>query len=226
MRKLAAMKNTKSNHLEGTLHLNENAGDPVDDVTELHYKVNEEWLGYARHELPDATWLMPGQSTRVLLTFAQSTPMLPSLSIGNELDAYRSARKIGMLHITDVSAPPFVDSTAALGQTWLEPESPAWTGVTILISVVYLVFAVLTVWLAANAYAPCKSNFEGGCSMGRAIMAIASLIPAATVSILGVLVKRQLDKFSALGPRMALAHSLLWIVPLIYILITLYAMFN
>lgn len=219
------MKNAKGNHLEGILHLNENAGDPVDDVTGLHYKVNNEQLGYARHELPDATWLMPGQSTRVLLTFVQPDPMLPSLGVGRELDAYRSTRKIGTLHITNVAAPPFADSTEALGQTRLEPESPTWTDVTILISV-YLVFAVLTGYLAANAYAPCESNFEGGCSMGRAMMAIASLVPAATVSILGVLVKRQMDKFSALASRIAPAHSLLWVVPLIYILITLYAMFR
>ena len=62
--------------------------------------------------------------------------------------------------------------------------------------------------------------------MGRAMMAIASLVLAATVSILGVLVKRQIDKFSALASRMAFAYGLLWVVPLIYILTTLYIMFR
>jgi hypothetical protein len=224
--KLSPMKNAKGNHFEGIFHLSEDAGDPVDDVTELHYKVNDERLGYARQELPDATWLMPGQSTRALLTFVRPNPMLPSLGVGRILDAYRATRKIGTLHITAVSTPLFGGSTEALGQTRLEPQSPARTGVTILISVVYLVFAVLTVHLAVNAHAPCESNFEGGCSMGRAMMAIASLVPAATASVLGVLVKRQMDKFSALASRRALAHSLLWVVPLIYILITLYAMFG
>jgi hypothetical protein len=218
------MKNAKGNHLEGIFHLNEDAGNPIDDVTELHYKVNDERLGYARHELPDATWLMPGRSTRALLTFVRPDPMLPSLGVGLKLDAYCGTRKIGTLHITGVSTPPFGGSTEALAQTRLEPQSPARTGVTILISVVYLVFAVLTVYLAVKAYDPCESNFEGSCSMGRSMMAIASLVPAATASILGVLV-RQMDKFSALASRMALAHSLLWVVPLIYILITLYAMF-
>jgi hypothetical protein len=219
------MKNAKGNHLEGIFHLNEDAGNPIDDVTELHYKVNDERLGYARHELPDATWLMPGRSTRALLTFVRPDPMLPSLGVGLKLDAYCGTRKIGTLHITGVSTPPFGGSTEALAQTRLEPQSPARTGVTILISVVYLVFAVLTVYLAVKAYDPCESNFEGSCSMGRSMMAIASLVPAATASILGVLVRRQMDKFSALASRMALAHSLLWVVPLIYILITLYAMF-
>jgi hypothetical protein len=220
------MKNAKGNHLEGIFHLNENAGDPVDDVTELHYKVNDERLGHARHELPDVAWLMPGRSTRVLLTFVRPDPMLPSLGVGREVDAYRGTRKIGTLHITGVSSPPLVGSTAALGQTRLEPQSAARIGVTILISVVYLVFTVLTVYLAAKAYAPCESNFEGGCSMGRAMMAIASLISAAAASILGVLVKRLMDRFFALASRMALAHGLLWVVPLVYILTTLYVMFE
>jgi hypothetical protein len=220
------MKNAKGNQLEGIFHLNENAGDPVDDVAELHYKVNNERLGHAHHELPDATWLMPGQSTRVLLTFVRPDPIPPSLGVGRDVDAYRGAQKIGTLHITGVSSPPLAGSTAALGKTRLEPRSPALIGVTILISVVYLVFTVLTVYLAAKAYAPCESNFEGGCSMGRAIMAIASLISAAAASIVGVLVKRVMDRFFALASRMALAHSLLWVAPLIYILITLYAMFK
>jgi hypothetical protein len=220
------MKNAKGNHLEGIFHLDEDAGNPIDDVTELHYKINDERLGYARHELPDATWLMPGQSTRALLTFVQPDSILPFLGVGLKLDAYRSTRKIGTLHITGVSTPPFGGSTAALGQTRLAPQSPARIGVTILISVVYVVFTILTVYLAAKAYAPCESNFEGGCSMGRAMMAIASMIPAAAASILGVLVKRQMDRFFALASRMALAHSLLWVVPLIYILTTLYVMFE
>jgi len=220
------MKNAKGNHLEGIFHLNEDAGEPVDDVTELHYKVNDKRLGYARHELPDATWVMPGQSTRALLTFVWPDPLPPTLAIGLKLDAYRGTRKIGTLHITGVSKPPFGGSMEALGQTRLEPQSPVRTGITILISVVYMVFAVLTMYLAVNAYAPCESNFEGGCSMGRAMMAIASLVLAATVSVLGVLVKRQMNKFSALASRMAFAYSLLWLVPLIYILTTLYIMFR
>lgn len=220
------MKNAKGNHLEGIFHLNKNAGDPVDDVTALHYKVNEGRLGHARHELLDVAWLMPGRSTRVLLTFVRPDPMLPSLGVGREVEAYRGTRKIGTLHITGVSSPPLASTTAALGQTRLEPQSPTLIGVAILISVVYLVFTVLTVYLAAKAYAPCESNFEGGCSMGRAMMAIASLIPAAVASILGVLVKRQMDRFFALASRMALAHCLLWVVPLIYILTTLYVMFE
>lgn len=220
------MKNAKGNHLEGIFHLNENAGDPVDDVTELHYKVNDERLGHARHELLDTTWLMPGRSTRVLLTFVRPDSMLPSLGVGREVDAYRGTRKIGTLHITGISSSPLPGSTAALGQTRLEPQPPALIGITILISVVYLVFTVLTVYLAAKAYAPCESNFEGGCIMGRAMMAIVSLISAAAVSILGVLVKRLMDRFFAVAPRMVLAHSLLWVVPLVYILITLYAMFR
>jgi hypothetical protein len=205
------MKNAKGNHLEGIFHLNENAGDPVEDVTELHYKVNDERLGYARHEFPDATWLLPGRSTRVLLTFVRPDSIPPSLAGGREVDAYRGARKIGTLHITGVSPPPLAGSTAALVQTRLEPQPPARIGATILISVVYLVFTVLTEYLAAKAYAPCESNFEGGCSMGRAMMAIASLISATAASILGVLVKRLMDRFFALASRMALAHSLLWI---------------
>lgn len=224
--KLPPMKNAKRNHLEGIFHLNEDAGDPVDDVTELHYKVNDELLGYARHELPDATSLMPGRSTRALLTFVRPDPMLPSLGVGRKLDAYRGTRKIGTLHITDVSRPTSGGGTEPLEQTRLEPQSSARIGDVILISFVYLVFAVLTVYLAVNAYAPCKSNFEGGCSMGRGLMAMASLLPAVTVSLLGVLVKRQIDKWSALAMRMAPAHSLLWVVPLIYILITLYALFR
>jgi hypothetical protein len=220
------MKKATHNHLEGIFHLNENAGNPVDDVTELHYKVNGERLGYARHELPDATWLMPGRSTRALLTFVRPEPMLPSLSVGIELDAFRGARKIGTLHITGVSTPPFGSSTEALGQTRLEPQSSGRVGDTILISAVYLVFAVLTAYLAVGAYTPCESNFEGGCSIGRAMAAITSLVSEATVSVLGVLVKRQMGKFYALASRMALAHSLLWVVPLIYILTTLHAMFR
>jgi len=117
--KVPPMKNAKGYHLEGIFHLDEDAGNPIDDVTELHYKVNDEWLGYAHHELPDATWLMPGQSTRALLTFAQLGPILPSLGVGLKLDAYRSTRKIGTLHITGVSTPPFGGSTKALGQTRL-----------------------------------------------------------------------------------------------------------
>jgi hypothetical protein len=220
------MKNAKGNHLEGIFHLDEDTGDPVDDVTELHYKVNDKRLGYARHELPDATWLMPGKSTRARLTFVWSDPILSTLAIGLKLDAYRGTQKIGTLHITGVSKPLFGGRTDALGQTRLEPLSPLQTGITILISFSYLVFAVLTMYLAVNAYAPCESNFEGGCSMGRAMMAIASLVLAATVSILGVLVKRRMGKFSALASRIAFAYNLLWVVPLIYILTTLYAMFR
>jgi hypothetical protein len=218
------MKNAKGNHLEGIFHLSEDADNPVDDVTELHYKVNDKRLGYARHELPDATWLMPGRSSRALLTFVRPDPMLPSLDVGLKLDVYYGTRKIGTVHITGVSTPPFGGSPETLIQTRPEPQSPARTGVTILISVAYLAFAVLTVYLVVKAYTPCESNFEGGCSIGRAMMAIVSLVPAATVSILGVLVKRQIDKFSAVASRMALAYSLLWVVPLIYILITLYVM--
>jgi hypothetical protein len=206
--------------------LNEDAGNPVDDVTELHYKVNDKRLGYARHKLPDATWLMPGRSTRALLTFVRPDPMLLSLGVGLKLDTYCGTRKIGTLHVTAVSTTPFGGSTEVLTHTRLETQSPARTCITILISVVYLVCAVLTVHLAVSAYAPCESNFEGGCSIGRTMMAIASLVPAATISILGVLVKRQIDKFSAVASRMALAYSLLWVVPLIYILITLYVMFR
>ncbi|VXC26265.1 hypothetical protein [Massilia sp. 9I] len=220
------MKNAKGKYLEGLFHLNENAGDPVEDVTELHYKVNDERLGHARHELLDVAWLMPGRSTRVLLTFVRPDPMLPSLCVGREVDAYRGTRKIGTLHITGVSSPPLEDSTAVLGQNRLEPQSPALIRITILISVVYSVFTVLTVYLAAKAYAPCESNFEGGCSMGRAMMAIVSLMSAAAAFILGMLVKRLRDRFFAVAPRMVLAHSLLWVAPLVYILITLYAMFR
>jgi hypothetical protein len=220
------MKNAKGNHIEGIFHLNEDADNPVDDVTELHYKVNDKRLGYARHELPDATWLVPGRSSRALLTFVRPDPMLLSLGVGLKLDAYRGTRKIGTLHVTGVSTTPFGDSTETLAHTRLEVQSPVRAGVTILISVVYLAFAVLTVYLAVKTYTPCESNFEGGCSIGRIMMAIASLVPAATVSVVGVLVKRQIDKFSAVASRMALAYSLLWVVPLIYILITLYVMFR
>ena len=221
------MKNAKRNHLEGLFHLNEDAGDPVDDVTELHYKVNDELLGYARHELLDATSLMPGRSSRALLTFVRPDPMLPSLGVGRKLDAYRGTRKIGTLHITHVSRPPFGDGgTESLGQTRPEPLSSSRIGDTVFISIVYVAFAVPTVYLAVNAYTPCESNFEGGCSMGRGLTALASLVPAATASLLGVLVKRQIDRFPALALRMASAHSLLWVVPLVYILITLHALFR
>ena len=81
-------------------------------------------------------------------------------------------------------------------------------------------------YLASMAYAPCESNFEGGCSIGRAMMAIRSLTPAAMACVLGVLVKRQMNRFFTLASRMALAHSLLWVVPLVYILTTLYVMFE
>lgn len=221
------MKNPKRNQLEGIFHLDEGAGDPVDDVTELHFKVNDERVGCARHELPDATWLTPGQSTRALLTFVRPDPTLPSLDVGCELDAYRGTRKIGTLHITEVSRQPFAGSgTEPSEQTRLEPQSSSWIGDTVFISFVYLIFAVPTVYMAVNAYAPCQSNFEGGCSMGRGLMAMASLVPAAVASLIGVLVKRQIDKFPALALRIASAHSVFWAGPLIYILVTFHALFR
>lgn len=208
------MKNAESSHVEGIFQLNEDAGSPIDDVTVLTYTVNEEQLGYARLKLPDATWLMPGASTRALLTFVQRDLILSSLEVGLKLDAYSSTRKVGTFQITGVSIPP------------LKPHSPAQAGDTLAIGIVYMVTTVLTAYLAGKAFAPCESDFEGGCSLGRLLMAMASLIPAAAASLLGVLVKRQLAQFLAPASPMALAHSMLWVAPLLYILTVLYLMFH
>lgn len=97
----------------------------------------------------------------------------------------------------------------------------------ILILVLYLTFAGTTVYLAIRAYTPCAMNFEGGCGMGRGLLAMASLVTSAVAAGTGRSLKRIVMHRSR-APResaTAFAASLLWALPLIYMPLTLYDLF-
>jgi hypothetical protein len=120
---------------------------------------------------------------------------------------------------------PLPDSggTSAPHGTAPVPSLPDLFGVL----VAYLLFAAPTVYLAIQAYTPCATNFEGGCSMGRGLMAMASLVTAAGASAVGAPLARTVMARSRAPGESAtgFATSLLWALPLLYIPLVVYDLF-
>lgn len=220
------MKRARDYHLEGILQLDDDAGEPVDEATALAYKVDDEPLGEARQILPDASLLVPGQSTRVLVMFNRIGPMPPSLAAGRDLVVYRGATRIGLLHITTVLSPAAAGGTAQAPQEPSRHRSLALACVMLVLGLIYLALVAFTAYLAQGAYKPCTSDFEGACSLGRVIITAESLAAAGLAGVLGIPLKNVIARFFGPGTRIAHALILLPGVPFIYILTTLYSIFS
>ncbi len=87
----------------------------------------------------------------------------------------------------------------------------------------YAVFAGLALWLAIDAYTPCTSNFEGGCSMGKGLLALGSCIVAAIAAALALAVRVVLLQKRQTRPHANTAGIILCAIPLLYTLYTLKA---
>lgn len=102
------------------------------------------------------------------------------------------------------------------------------TGSIVLLGVFYLILALPTLRLGIAVYTPCVSNFEGGCSMGKGIAAVITLVTATGAFGLGIVLMTQLTAHPTIAATMRgairLAH-LLWLAPLAYFLFTLHALF-
>lgn len=105
---------------------------------------------------------------------------------------------------------------------------PVSTNSIVLLGVFYLISALPTLRLGIAVYTPCVSNFEGGCSMGKGIAAVITLLTSGAASGLGIVLMTQLTAHPTIAGNMRgairLTH-LLWLAPLAYFLFTLHALF-
>lgn len=95
----------------------------------------------------------------------------------------------------------------------------------IVVSSFYVLLAATALVLAIQAYTPCVSNFEGGCSMAKGMLAMASLLPAALSACLAVGIKSGLTSSPRFKPYANTAGVALIGVPVAYVVYTLKAIF-
>lgn len=101
---------------------------------------------------------------------------------------------------------------------------PGYAGIAVL-CIVYAALAGMALWWGIDAYTPCVSNFEGGCSMGKGLLAIGSAIFAAIGAGVAVGVGALLSAKLQTRPFAKPAGIVLCGVPLLYTLFTLKAVF-
>lgn len=93
------------------------------------------------------------------------------------------------------------------------------------VAAMYAFTAVATTVLGIDVFTPCASNFEGGCSMGKSLLASFSLFLALFAFGLAFGIQSVMASIPATAPHSAKAGWLLAGVPAIYILATLKALF-
>ncbi|MFP5393793.1 MAG: hypothetical protein ACLGI6_19955 [Gammaproteobacteria bacterium] len=216
-------------HIDGTFHLYDAAhggtDEPIESGTDLLHQVRADRARVARHDYPHVEQLSPGKTAEAQLTFERPDMVRQSFWVGREIDVYRDRQLIGKLTVTAIVAPALSGTPRTLAMPPATDEGTVTLLGLCLAIAVYLVFAVPTLWLGIHAYEPCTRNFEGGCSMGRGLLALASLIPAFIAAFIGWHLRRTLARHTATEAYAMPGGVLLGGAPLLYLLYTLKALF-
>ncbi len=220
-------------HVEGIFHLFDSAdggrSTPVESGYSPNHRVHENYLTSARHAYPEVEQISPGASAKVYAWFITPEVHPRSLWAGREIDVTEGERVVGRLTVTKVLHPVLAGSAETYAPVWIAPPSasgpePGYAGIVFL-GTVYAVFAGLALWLAIDAYTPCESNFEGGCSMGKGMLAMGSCLLAAVAAVVALAVRVVLLQKLQTRPYAKMAGIALCGVPLLYTLFTLKLLF-
>lgn len=221
-------------HVEGKFQLFDSAAGgqvaSVESGFRPRHRVYQNYLAIARHEYPDVEQLSPGASARVHAWFVKPEIYPQSLWEGRTIEVLEGDRLIGLLTITKVLNPVLAGSAQAYTPQWIAPPpvpprpERSYAGL-VFMGFLYLVFSGLMLSKAIEAYTPCVSNFEGGCGMGKAMVALESCFIAIVVFALGLAVRALLLTKATTRPFASKAGIFLIGLPLVYGLFTLQAIF-
>lgn len=89
--------------------------------------------------------------------------------------------------------------------------------------IVYALFGGVALWWGIEAYKPCVTNFEGGCSMGKGMLAMGSSVAAGIAASVAFAVFCALLLRPQKQPFTKIAAIALGLVPLAYTAYTLKA---
>ncbi|QYF92497.1 hypothetical protein KY495_17330 [Massilia sp. PAMC28688] len=106
---------------------------------------------------------------------------------------------------------------ASPGQVAKAERLFSWLAV-LLLAALYALCAYWVVRMALDVFTPCQSNFEGGCTLGKQMTLLLSLVPALGAVIAGALLCANRVALTASARTVRLVRALLLGAPALYLL--------
>lgn len=224
----------RAHHIEGEFHLYDSLQGgrtrPVESGYRPQHRVHDNYASSGRHVYPQVEQLAPGATAKVQVWFVTPEVHPASLWIGRELDVMEGARVVGKLTVSKILNDVLAGTAETYTSLWTKPVSSKTTApesyltIFIICSMYMFVAGITLVW-GIEVYTPCVPNFEGGCSMGKELLALGTLDTAALAACLTLGVKSVLASTARTAPHASTAGGILGGLPLIYILFTIKSLF-
>lgn len=187
------MQSPHPHHLEARFHLFDakhgGRTTPLESGARPLHRVHDNYLSIARHVYPGTGAVSPGDTADVQAWFVTPEIYPNCLWIGRQIDVIEGDKVVGTMTVTKILNEVLAGSAASYLPTWTAPPLPqarqtSWLTLSVA-GAMYAVFAGAVIAAAIEIFTPCVSNFEGGCSMGKGLLAMASLIPALAATGMG-----------------------------------------